>query len=289
MFRPALSALLAASALGCVDAPEGEAPAPRWAYVPPDETSAPVDPGLFSDVVARAVPLFAAVDPTPLDALADEIGAALEGCAAFPFEDARTLTYWFEATCADGSVTGFAYQIEDEFTPGEYPGYTGHSQYVGWTADARSGDLRLWGAASWGTQDVLYDDGTVDRYTWLEGDVLTDDEHRPAWLVDGTTPNVAARQTVFPDGTIRVAVEGNARLEDPRVDAISLSFSADADCTGGEGWASIHLRDGDWVDLALTESAGDCTACGEVVDALGNPIGTTCIDVAPLVALGADA
>jgi hypothetical protein len=142
----------------------------------------------------------------------------------------------------------------------------------------------VWGIADWGSQDAVYDDGGSATYSWVHGELYTDEGHRPAWFVGDRAPNIARGWNAYADGETLTTLSGSVNLEDPAIDAVSLtSLTVGSGCTDVSGIASVHARGGHWYDLTITETAEDCRACGDVTGSHGEAIGTACIDVSPIL------
>lgn len=246
----------------------------------------PLDAAAVGGAIERSLPILLAVDPTAWDADLEILADRLAPCGAVSeFDDGA---YWYRIWllyggqgCNDGGLEGFAQQYTLAIDPVTYPGMTGTYTSTYWTADAWSGDLHVLGTATWGVQDVVYDDGSTFAYTWVEGDL---DRDTPD---DETTPSMYRARSVDPDGNVTFLLGGTALVDGDDVDALNVTdVQLGEGCVGVAGIVSVHATDGDWYDVTLTTSDTDCQACGEVTDTFGTPLGSTCIDVRPLLDLG---
>jgi hypothetical protein len=268
----------------------GEQPAaePGWSFVPPAlDPPAQLDAARVASVVQDGLSSMLAVDPSALDPVLEILYEELEGCAGGYAASDQTFRVWFESDCGEaGGVEGFAYQDYGEVDP-SYDGTTGTSSYTYWSGRAWSGEVELSGVAYWGWQDVVLADGTIAVGSWFDGELQTDPAHEPDWFVGQVAPNVYQSRYVYPDGVVSLELQGSMPIEAEDVDAVSVTgLVVGEECATASGLASVHARGGGWYDLELAGTGAGCEACGEVTDADGASVGTTCVDLQTMLTLG---
>jgi hypothetical protein len=277
-----------ALATGC-SRPEEDTPEPHWAFVPPEYSGGPVlEPARVGSAIQGSLPLLLSVEPTDLDPLLDTLAEALEGCGMdyVDYEEDETwYRFWFDGVCDDAGVEGFSYQFYSPLDPVYNAGSTGIATYTFWNGRAWTGALQLEGTAYWGWQDALLPDGTSVQVSWFDGQLGLEGGELPSWFASGA-PSVYQSRSTSPEGVVTLLLDGSTPLQEPDVDAVHLSeLSVVDDCVEVSGHVSVHARGGGWYELELLGGSG-CEACGSVKDADGVFLGSTCLDVQPLLALG---
>jgi hypothetical protein len=257
--------------------------------VPPEQDPGPaLDLARVTSAVQDALLVMLAVDPAALDPVLALLYADTAGCGNgyIDTSDDSNFLVWDEVDCDGAGVEGFSYQIAGEVDP-SYDGTTGSTSYTFWNGRAWSGQIEVSGVAYWGWQDVVLADGTVSVGSWFDGELQTDPAHQPDWFVGQLAPNVYQARYVAPDGAVTRLLDGSTPVEAADVDAVHVAgLTMEGDCAAIAGLASVHARGGGWYDLELLGTGLGCEACGLVTDAAGASVGTTCLDLQPLLTLG---